>query len=366
MNKKIIMRSITLFTLMLIASCSQDNSKFTPTTKLIMADNIEELTQLFSIDEYDSYTFEGIEFSADGDLVIALDHAIFQNQKPCRVALWDTATGKEQASQSLDLWALSTAAFHPNKPLVALGGSNSAVYLWDFSSGESTLVTAGIPWSPDGSLSLSDGSIVEMVPVTSLAFSPDGAILAVGYSEVWGHSTVELYDMTEGAKQGNIQPYWTHTIEYGGYLTLAFDPNGKILMVSHANDIYLWDPISGDLIQQHRLSIEDLYITDLTFSQDGKICLTTTPDQTYVWDRETFEKIDKLNHLGGLKAINLDASIMALIRNGEVSLWDTQTSEQLIVLEVPAAAFVRFSPDGTLLATAGYGDVLRLWGIPEP
>jgi WD40 repeat protein len=357
MNKKFILHVMGLIFMFIVPACSPNP---------IIPDNVEQLSPLVTIEDDHTKNLTGIEFSADGDLMIALDHAVFKNQEPCEVVLWYTATGKEHASQNLDLWALSTAAFHPNKPLVALGGSNSAVYLWDFNSGETTLVTAGIPWSPDGSAILSDGSIIEMVPVTSLAFSPDGAILAVGYSEVWGHSTVELYDMTEGAKQGNIQPYWTHTIEYGGYLTLAFDPNGKILMVSHANDIYLWEPISGELLQQHHLSIEDLYITDLTLSQDGKILLTTTPDQTYFWDRDTFEKIDKLNHLGGLKALNLDASIMAFIREDEVSLWDIQTGEQLSVLDVPAASFIGFSPDGTLLTTVGKDDILRLWGIPEP
>jgi WD40 repeat protein len=220
-------------------------------------------------------------------------------------------------------------------------------------------------------MTLADGSVVERVPVTSLAYSADGATLAVGYSEVWGHSTVELYDVTEGANAQLNEPYWTYTLQRAGWLDLAFKPDETILTGSYVNTIYFWDPITGELLDQHQLFTGDRLIKDMAYSQDGKLLITTIRDQTNrnqtsFWDIENFENVDMLNHLGGLKALNSDTSLMAVAGANEVSLWDLATKTQLKAFEVSGEiSAIAFSPNGTLLAFANPGGKIHLWGIPE-
>lgn len=365
MNKKLFSQLVPLVLLILVTACSQNAIKSPSPREAITSDNVEKLVTLAIIDDSSPLHLSGFEFNDNGDLIIALDHEQYDSLEACEVVVWETDTGAEKARELFELNALMSAAFHPNETQVALGGSNSAVYLWDFESGETTLLTEGIPWSHGGSMTLSDGSIVEMVPVSSLAFSPDGAILAVGYSEGWGHSTVELYDMTKVSQQEVSEPYWTNTITKPGWLTLAFHPNEMILMGSYYNVIYLWDPITGKLIDQHFLNNKDPYKIDLAYAQDGKIIITSTIDQTSYWDSQSFEELDMLDHLSGLKAINFDASIMAVSGDKEIQLWDIATEQLLKSLDVTGrASTISFSPNGTILAIASPDGKIHLWGLP--
>ena len=372
MNKRYFPFMVAL--LLTLCACSPKVAGSQVHHEPIMPDNVEQLTQLVSIGDriINNYSAD-IEFSPDGQFIITLGHLIWEpgDSNRADVVVWEAETGIEQARQSLEIRILNAVAFHPNQPIVALGGENSAVYLWDYHSGETVLVTGGIPWSPGGSMTFADGSVVERVPVTSLAFSRNGTILAVGYSEGWGHSTVELYAISRGAQQENFEPYWAHIIQRGGWLDLAFIPDDMLLTGSHDNSVYLWDPITGELLDQHQLFTGDKLITDMAYSQDGELMITTiwdqiNNDQTSFWDAETFENVDLLNHLGGLKALNLDASMMAVAGENEVSLWDIATKTQLTTIEVSGkVSAITFSPDGALLAFANPGGKIHLWGIPQ-
>jgi WD40 repeat protein len=68
-------------------------------------------------------------------------------------------------------------------------------------------------------------------------------------------------------------------------------------------------------------------------------------------------------------AFDADGRVLASASIDSIRLWDAQNGELLANMAVPDiwdAHSVAFSPDGTLLATAGYGDVLRLWSVSKP
>jgi WD40 repeat protein len=113
-------------------------------------------------------------------------------------------------------------------------------------------------WSPDGTLLASIGSIdfprirqVEEgwtwalavwdpgsdlpVPALCAAFAPDGAGLAVGYTD----GGVRLFR----AATGDVSRRLEHESTPGG---LAFSPSDRVLAVGMANGrVQLWDPESG-------------------------------------------------------------------------------------------------------------------------
>jgi len=80
-------------------------------------------------------------------------------------------------------------------------------------------------------------------------------------------------------------------------------------------------------------------------------------------------KLEGHNAAAGKVTFSPDGKILAstsfYASDGTVMLWDVETGEVLAIIDVPGASGVDFSPDGTLLATAGWGDAVRLWEVPD-
>ncbi len=184
---------------------------------------------------------------------------------PAKVALWDAASGRVQAWLEGQSGPVTAFAFAPDSATLASAGYQSSdVWLWDVPSGEPQLLIPGA---------------VEGCSVESLAFHPQGRLLAVGGIDY----------LATGGSDGRIA-LWNvvarHPIRYfeSGATALAFSPDGTRLAAATLNrTVLIWDTASGAEIATLEGHSEP--VTCVAFSPDGLSLVSGSDDRSIrLWD----------------------------------------------------------------------------------
>jgi WD40 repeat protein len=198
--------------------------------------------------------------------------------------------------------------------------------------------------------------------VYSLAFSPDGKILAAGTCQ----STIFLLDVETCEQIG--EPLHPHNVEV---VSVTFSPDGKLLASDCGKTIILWDVENHQPIGPPLTGHKD-WVISAAFSPDGKILASGSSDETIIlWDVETRQPIGKplTGHKKSVRSISFspNGKILASGSADEtIILWDVETRQPI---GLPLAGHssrvdsVAFSPDGKILISGSSDATIILWGV---
>ena len=309
----------------------------------------------------------------------------------------------EGAKARLGKGLIQDISYSPGGKRLAVG-SSIGVWLYDAQTGEElTLLTGqkawvwGVIFSPDGKQLAAHGNLDNRVyvwdtqtwtlrhtlshdkvwnSINSVVFSPDGQLLASCGSL---DNTINLWDPKTGSRIGSLK----HNLSGSpSAKTLAFSPDGEILISQSTDKIIFWDiemyhPIRT-LTLPDELSDELFYM--IALSPDGEILAGTTKKGIYLWDTNTGAIKHTMEASLENNQITFSPNGQFLLQNGYyaafIHIWDVKTGRYVTsfspgigppVLGVEKTFFLHnvfawtFTPDGNTIAIAISSGHIELW-----
>ncbi len=236
----------------------------------------------------------------------------------CTIRLWDLPSGQVRHTlrgRAQQQWG--SVAFSPDGTLLATGSMEQHLWLWDVQSGAALHALHGhTNW------------------VRNLAFRPDGRVLASTSND----STVRLWQLEAIRQKPTFDVAGDEDVcqmlpgyDHNAYRVL-YSPDGHLLAIAgHRSAIRLWAPNApnGPTLHRTLLGHSDP-ILGLAFHTSGKMLASSSMDQT-------------------------------------VRLWDVASGQTYATLQGYSNWLVEvaFSPDGRTLASSGSDGTVQLWTVSK-
>ena len=346
-----------------------------------LGDNINQVWNVLTgksvlvLEGADSFSF--MQFSDDGKILLGTRWAT------PKVTLWDAFTGKQKGKLAeLPLTPNTQKTFTAGSRQYSLSTLTLTVEndLYTFKS--HSRIGGEIALSPDSkTLAYREENTVKLQdvitgedltlaghspPIYGFAVSPDSNTVATGdgggAAQAEGRFT--LWDLKN--------PWNVRTGGHGWFTSLAFSPDGKILAIGNNQwygDIVLLDVSTGIQVGRYQTQNPSSGYT-LTFSPDGRMLAAGTMHKTVrLLDVSTLTDIRTLEgHSDQIQSVVFSSdrrTIAGLGWDGEIKLWDISTGSQLQTLRLEKSEFrnsIAFTPDGKMLVGGHIGN-LKVWDI---
>ncbi len=282
-------------------------------------------------------------------------------------------------------------AWAPGSRLLAGGGNNRLIKIWDMTNGSVVLTlqghsdfVLGLAWAKDG-VSLASASADKTIliwdalqggkpqltlsshsdTVYSVAWSPDGNLLASGSAD----KTVRIWDGLHGGP-----PKQVLTGHEDAIYSVAWSPDGsRVASASHDGTTKIWDPHKGGQ-PLHSLTNNTGFVRSVAWSPDSSRVASASHDQIVtVWNADT--SYPPAFTLSGPKDIltsvawSADGTLLAAgSADHTVTIWDAnQAGPALATLTGHSEMItsVAWSLDSTMLASASSDNTILVWQRPS-
>lgn len=281
---------------------------------------------------------------------------------------------------------LSAVAISPDGRLLATGGDNGTLVVFDAHSGKlihrlegHTKYVNALLFHPQGKWLASAGDDKRIIfwslstykkqteweapeKVYALAITPDGNFIASGGPD----KNITFWETTTGTLQRTLTGHQDSIAEGG----LAFSSNGELLAsASYDDTARLWNVATGETL--HVLTGHTKDVENVTFSPDGKLLATSSDDTSVrLWDVTTGQTLRMLNghqnRVYGLRFVTNGRYLVSASYDSTLRVWDTQSGVTLRVLQGHQGRVVGLAnQDGQVFSASGDGTVRR-WDISLP
>jgi len=201
-------------------------------------------------------------------------------------------------------------------------------------------------------LELAEGHDPYSAGIASLAFSPEGKLLASG-----GHDNIiKLWDLK---RQVEVATLRGHSASVSA---LAFSPDGKTLISGDWNEtIKLWDVPS--MKEKATLKVTQIgQIRSIEFSPDGRL-VVAGGDLIRVWDVRSRSDLATFADASS-PSFSSDGKTLAGFsgQTNTVKFWDVTTWQETIAVKGPSdSVVIRFLPGRNTLVTGSSNGWLSFW-----
>jgi WD40 repeat protein len=204
---------------------------------------------------------------------------------------------------------------------------------------------------------------------TTLVFTPDGKKL-LGRGRDTSDDGILIWDMPTGKL---AKEWFGHrSLDYAD--KLAVHPDGKLVAVSQfgnrvgdkgSGSIALWNLETGSL--EKSFVTPGHAIAECAFTPDKRWLVARSGRGVNVWDLQTGKEVADYDaaHNGTCWTLAMSAKgiLATACDDGAIGFWDSDGKLQRKRSDSTRANGVAFSPDGSLLLTAGTSNTIDLWEV---
>ncbi|MEG4489101.1 serine/threonine-protein kinase [Microcoleus sp. D2_18a_B4] len=237
--------------------------------------------------------------------------------------------------------SVNTLAVSPNSSILASGGGDNNVILWDLKTGRRMRT---IP--------------AHKAAVKAIAFSRDGQTLASGSDD----KTIRLWNVRTGSRLRTLSGH------AGGVNAIAVSRDGKTLASgSEDKTVRLWNLGTGEvrrIITGHRGPV-----TTVAFSPNGKIVASASTDNTIrlsnVQDGKGTRTLK--GHSSSVRTIAFSADNRTLISGGgDIRVWDLKTGKERSSISGHSqfVSSVAISRDSKTFVSGSPDRTIKIWRMP--